>query len=67
MVPGYEPTPTGEPKSAEERKEILASMRQMRQVQSGIESPLAKSLMSGAMGMVYSFYLRRLIEIVGVI
>lgn len=50
MIPGYEPGPDGIPKTPEERKEVLQSIKQMRLVQSGIESPVAKSLMSGAMG-----------------
>lgn len=50
VVPGYEPTPTGEPKSPEERSEILNSIKQMRLVQAGIESPVAKAALSGGMG-----------------
>lgn len=50
IVPGYEPTPTGEPKTSEERREILGSLKQMRLVQAGIESPVAKAALSGVMG-----------------
>lgn len=38
------------PKSPEERAEILSNMKQMRLVQAGIESPVAKAVMSGGMG-----------------
>lgn len=61
IVPGYEPTPAGEPKSAEERKEVLGSMKQMRLVQAGIESPAAKAAMSGAMGQSRILFPRRCI------
>ncbi|KDE02333.1 hypothetical protein MVLG_07103 [Microbotryum lychnidis-dioicae p1A1 Lamole] len=50
VVPGYEPSPTGEPKTPEERQQILFQMKQMRWVQAGIESPIAKAGISGAMG-----------------
>ena len=50
VVPGYEPGPDGEPKTREERADVLTSMKQMRMVQDGIESPVAKAAMSGAMG-----------------
>ena len=50
VVPGYEPSPTGEPKTPEERSEILRSIKQMRLVQAGIESPVAKAALSGGMG-----------------
>lgn len=49
VVPGYEPSPDG-PKSNEERMQILAQMKQMRLVSAGIESPIAKSVMSGGVG-----------------
>lgn len=60
VIPGYEPGPDGIPKTPEERKEVLQSLKQMRLVQSGIESPVAKSLMSGAMGGFFFllFFLR---------
>ena len=50
VVPGFEPGPDGNPKTPEERREILQSIKQMRLVQEGIESPVAKAAMSGAMG-----------------
>lgn len=50
VVPGYEPGPDGVPKTPEERSEILQSIKQMRLVQAGIESPVAKATMSGGMG-----------------
>lgn len=50
VVPGYEPGLEGEPKSDEERKQILFSIKQMRLVQAGIESPIAKATLSGVMG-----------------
>lgn len=49
VVPGYEPSPTGA-KSDEERAQILNQMKQMRLVQAGIESPVAKAVMSGGVG-----------------
>lgn len=49
VVPGYEPSPTG-PKTDEERAEILNQMKQMRMVSAGIESPVAKAVMSGGVG-----------------
>lgn len=49
VVPGYEPGIDG-PKSPDERAEILSNMKQMRLVQAGIESPVAKAVMSGGMG-----------------
>lgn len=53
VVPGFEPGPNGVPKTAEERMEILGQMKQMRLVQAGIESPVAKAAISGAMGQLY--------------
>jgi len=49
VVPGYEPSPTG-PKSDEERAQILFQMKQMKLVSEGIESPVAKAVMSGGVG-----------------
>lgn len=49
VVPGYEPSMSG-PKSDDERAEILSNIKQMRLVQAGIESPVAKAVMSGGMG-----------------
>lgn len=57
VVPGYEPGLEGEPKSDEERKQILFSIKQMRLVQAGIESPIAKATLSGVMGFVFPFFL----------
>ncbi|ORY88951.1 Tim17/Tim22/Tim23/Pmp24 family-domain-containing protein [Leucosporidium creatinivorum] len=50
VVPGYEPGPGGVAKTPEERREILNSIKQMRLVQAGIESPVAKATLSGGMG-----------------
>lgn len=63
VVPGYEPPSpdpeTGEirPKTFEERKEIVSQMKQIRMVQDGMESPVTKAAISGAMGK--SHYLAR--------
>lgn len=53
VVPGYEPGPGGVAKTAEERREILNSIKQMRLVQAGIESPVAKATLSGGMGQSF--------------
>jgi hypothetical protein len=50
VVPGYEPGPGGVAKTPEERRELLNSIKQMRLVQAGIESPVAKATLSGGMG-----------------
>lgn len=55
VVPGYEPGPDGEPKSLVERQEIITSLKQMRMVQAGIESPVAKAALSGVMGPSFLF------------
>lgn len=57
VVPGYEPGPDGAGKSEQERKEILWNMKQMRLVQAGVESPVAKAALSGAMGKPFCFVL----------
>ncbi|KAI5476249.1 mitochondrial import inner membrane translocase subunit TIM22 [Pseudohyphozyma bogoriensis] len=49
VVPGYEPGPDGTAKSIEERAEILRNIKQMRWVQEGMESPVAKATLSGVM------------------
>ncbi|GAA5840443.1 hypothetical protein JCM3775_004699 [Rhodotorula graminis] len=56
VVPGYEP-PAPDPETGEvrtrnwdERREIIWQMKQMRLVQEGMESPVAKAAISGAMG-----------------
>ncbi|GAA5824942.1 hypothetical protein JCM5353_002943 [Sporobolomyces roseus] len=56
VVPGYEP-PTPDPETGEvraknldERKEIVSQMKQIRMVQDGMESPVTKAAISGAMG-----------------
>ncbi|BGP42040.1 Mitochondrial import inner membrane translocase subunit tim22 [Rhodotorula kratochvilovae] len=56
VVPGYEPPQpdpeTGEvrPRNTDERREIIWQMKQVRMVQEGMESPVAKAAISGAMG-----------------
>ncbi|GAA5859453.1 hypothetical protein JCM8547_006831 [Rhodosporidiobolus lusitaniae] len=55
VVPGYEPpSPDTEgvvrPKNEDERREIVSQMKQIRLVQDGMESPVAKAAISGAMG-----------------
>ncbi|GAA6031632.1 hypothetical protein JCM8097_006558 [Rhodosporidiobolus ruineniae] len=55
VVPGYEPpAPDDEglvrPKNEDERREILSQMKQIRLVQEGMESPVAKAAISGVMG-----------------
>lgn len=56
VVPGYEPPmpdpETGEvrTKTDDERREIIGQMKQVRLVQEGMESPVAKAAISGAMG-----------------
>ncbi|BGO93744.1 RHTO0S10e04434g1_1 [Rhodotorula toruloides] len=56
VVPGYEP-PSPDPETGEvrtktedERREIISQMKQIRLVQEGMESPVAKAAISGAMG-----------------
>ncbi|KWU45932.1 hypothetical protein RHOSPDRAFT_32410 [Rhodotorula sp. JG-1b] len=56
VVPGYEP-PSPDPqtgevrvKTDEERRDIIWQMKQVRMVQEGMESPVAKAAISGAMG-----------------
>ncbi|CEQ40668.1 SPOSA6832_02301, partial [Sporobolomyces salmonicolor] len=56
VTPGYEPPQpdpvTGElrPKTEDERREIISQMKQIRLVQEGMESPVTKAAISGAMG-----------------
>ncbi|GAA5897271.1 hypothetical protein JCM5296_000987 [Sporobolomyces johnsonii] len=56
VTPGYEPPQpdpvTGEirPKTDDERREIISQMKQIRLVQEGMESPVTKAAISGAMG-----------------
>ncbi|GAA5969578.1 hypothetical protein JCM11641_008167 [Rhodosporidiobolus odoratus] len=55
VVPGYEPPSPDEtgitrPRNEDERREILSQMKQIRLVQEGMESPVAKAAISGAMG-----------------
>lgn len=56
VVPGYEP-PSPDPQTGEvrvktddERRDIIWQMKQVRMVQEGMESPVAKAAISGAMG-----------------
>ena len=56
VVPGYEP-PSPDPqtgevrvKTVDERRDIIWQMKQVRMVQEGMESPVAKAAISGAMG-----------------
>lgn len=65
VVPGYEP-PAPDPETGEvrtrnwdERREIIWQMKQMRLVQEGMESPVAKAAISGAMGESPSLPLER--------
>lgn len=56
VIPGYEPPApdpqTGEVriKTTDERRDIIWQMKQVRMVQEGMESPVAKAAISGAMG-----------------
>ncbi|KAM0756104.1 Tim17-domain-containing protein [Meredithblackwellia eburnea MCA 4105] len=47
IVPGYEPSPDGVPKSDEEKQAALYQLKQMRIIAAGMESPVAKATMSG--------------------
>jgi len=72
VVPGYEP-PTPDPETGEvraknldERKEIVSQMKQIRMVQDGMESPVTKAAISGAMGQSSTshFLLSRKIQLI---
>lgn len=65
VVPGYEP-PAPDPETGEvriktedERREIMWQMKQVRMVQDGMESPVAKAAISGAMGELWELRLVR--------